>query len=57
MSKSHVLGDDNVTKAGFVKYVKSGDGQYEKAQGDQSDAPDVLNAKVIAENIDRLMDE
>ncbi|HMS56624.1 MAG TPA: hypothetical protein PKA27_14615 [Fimbriimonadaceae bacterium] len=55
--KEHVLSDENVKGRGFVKYVKSGDGVYERAQGDDPEAPAQLNAKVIAENLDRLLDE
>lgn len=57
IGKEHVLGDENVKNRGFVKYVKSADGIYEKAQGDDSEAPERLDAKVIAENLDRLLDD
>lgn len=55
--KGSVLSDANVASKGFVKYVKTGEGQYERAQGDSVDAPDRLDASVITENVDRLLGE
>ena len=40
LKSSNSLSDDNLGKKGFTKYVKAGDGKYEKSAGE---GPDVIS--------------
>lgn len=49
-SERDTLSDKNLKNKGFTKYVKAGDGKYEKVAGD-SEAPSTLDRSVMQANL------
>ncbi len=49
-SERDALSDKNIASKGFTKYVKAGDGKYEKVAGPQ-DAPSTLDRNVMQANM------
>ena len=52
-SQGDRLSDDNLKRTGFSKYVKSGDGTYEKAAG-PDEAPAALDRDTLDKNLKGL---
>ncbi|MBW7875108.1 MAG: zinc ribbon domain-containing protein [Candidatus Cloacimonetes bacterium] len=49
-SERDTLSDKNISSKGFTKYVKAGDGKYEKVAG-SDDAPKTLDRSVMQANM------
>jgi putative FmdB family regulatory protein len=51
--KGNIMSDSNLKEKGFTKYVKSGDGKYQKAAG-SDEAPDTLDRSVMNSNLNSM---